>query len=242
MIEIIIKVLAAYFLGNMLGGDLLGRFRGVNLRSEGSGNVGATNAMRSQGAWFAVLVLLIDMGKAALAVLLIPAWSWQGDALSPEWSYGIALLCAAAVVLGHCYPVLQNFRGGKGVACMVGVVAVLFWDAFPWLLLVWVLVLVFTGYVGLASMLAVLALVVWLGLVYAGYDLSVQQWFVGLSEEGVEAAVSLHWSALVFAVWLLVFIVFMHRSNVQRLWQGTESRFTRVMLLHRWLRLGPHRR
>lgn len=222
MLELLIKILLAYALGNVLGGDVLGRFRRVDLRSEGSGNVGATNAFRSQGALFAVGVLLIDIVKAVIAVWLVPLLPWfGGDAMSTapdsNLTVWLSVACGAAVILGHCYPVLHGFKGGKGVACMVGVVLGLVPALFPWLILVWVLLLVLTGYVSLASIVAVAVLL----LLVIGHGLSLP--------------------IVVFVAALLAFIVFTHRSNVGRLLAGNESRFAKVMVVHRWLKIGPYK-
>src|SRR5262245_5340181 len=102
-----------------MGGQIAGRFRGVDLRTQGSGNVGATNALRTQGKKFALLVLAIDVGKGVLAALLLPGlpWPWGESTVSHE---ALAYLCGGAAVIGHCYPVFSGFRGGKGVATLAG--------------------------------------------------------------------------------------------------------------------------
>ena len=174
----------------------------------GSGNAGATNALRTQGKAFALAVLLIDAGKGVLAVLwLAPAMLpgiGQDPDLSREW---LPLACAFAVILGHVYPVWFGFRGGKGVATMVGVVGAL--D--PRLLLPvlgsWLVVLVLTGYVGLASMLAGAALV---GCVY-------------LLEPGNAALLG-------FCAAIEIFVVFTHRGNIARMRAGNEHRVQRLWL------------
>lgn len=256
MLEIIIKVLAAYLLGNILGGDVVGRFRNVDLRDEGSGNVGATNAMRSQGASFAILVLLIDIGKAVLAVLVLPILPWyDGSSAELAWQINespwLPMLCGVAVILGHCYPFRYQFKGGKGVACMVGVVAVLAFEHFPWLILAWVIILILTGYVSLASIVAAVLLLV-LVLVDNFVTMETHITLVGEEvravtqasfEQGLNGMTSglVNWAEIVFSAWLAIFIAFSHRANIQRLFAGTESRFAKVMLLHRGLRLGPHK-
>lgn len=252
MLEIWIKIIAAYLLGNILGGDVAGHFRGVNLRDQGSGNVGATNAMRSQGAGFALLVLLIDVGKAIVAVAVLPILPWYDGVAAGAgvadtmWSW-LPVLCGVAVILGHCYPFRHQFKGGKGVASMVGVVAVLATAQFPWLILLWFVVLVLTGYVSLASMLAAVLLLV-LVVIYNFVTMDTQIALVGEDIQEVTTASleirfdAVNWPEVMFAVWLAVFIAFSHRSNISRLIRGGESRFDKIMLLHRMLRLGPHRR
>src|SRR5580693_9090429 len=159
MLELGVKILIAYLLGTLLGSLILGRMRGVDIRSLGSGNAGATNALRTQGKLFGLAVLLIDAGKGVLAVLCLPAAPWPSadPAVSREW---LTLACALGVIVGHVYPVWFSFRGGKGVATMVGVIGALQPLLLVPLLASWVLVVLLTGYVGLASMLAGAVLVI----------------------------------------------------------------------------------
>src|SRR5438309_183117 len=119
-----------------MGGQVVGRVRGgVDLREHGSGNIGATNALRTQGKGFALAVLAIDVGKGVLAASVLPwlHWPWEGaSALSRET---LAYFCGAAAALGHCYPAFYAFRGGKGVATLAGVYATVMTAAMPWILL-----------------------------------------------------------------------------------------------------------
>jgi acyl phosphate:glycerol-3-phosphate acyltransferase len=208
MLELSVKTLLAYLLGALLGSLVLGGLRGIDIRRAGSGNAGATNALRTQGKLFALAVLVVDIGKGVLAVLYLPQASLPDVPLDPEipraW---LTLACGFAVIVGHVYPVWFGFRGGKGVATMVGVVGAL--D--PRLLLPvlgsWFVVLVLTGYVGLASMLAGAALV---GFVY-------------LLEPGNAAL-------LVFCAAIEIFVVFTHRGNIARMRAGNEHRVERLWL------------
>ncbi len=201
MLELGIKTLMAYLLGTLLGSLILGRLRGVDIRRMGSGNAGATNALRTQGKAFGALVLLIDVGKGALAVLALPPLLLPGVGADPEiprqW---LTLACAAAVILGHVYPVWFGFRGGKGVATVVGVIAALEPRLLVPLFACWLLTVLLTGYVGLASMLAGLALVV---------------------------AVFWHGSntpLLLFCLGVAALVIHTHRGNVARMMAGTENR------------------
>jgi glycerol-3-phosphate acyltransferase PlsY len=208
MLELSVKTLLAYLLGALLGSLVLGRLRGVDIRRAGSGNAGATNALRTQGKLFALAVLIVDIGKGVLAVLYLPQASLPDVPLDPEipraW---LTLACGFAVIVGHVYPVWFGFRGGKGVATMVGVVGAL--D--PRLLLPvlgsWFVVLVLTGYVGLASMLAGAALV---GCVY-------------LLEPGNAALLG-------FCAAIEIFVIFTHRGNIARMRAGNEHRVERLWL------------
>jgi glycerol-3-phosphate acyltransferase PlsY len=116
----------------------------VDIRRAGSGNAGGTNAFRTRGWRFALGVVVIDIGKGALA-------AWLGFAAG---GLQLGCLCAFAAVLGHCWPVFFGFRGGKGAATLIGAVAVLVPAAVAPLFVVWVLVLTASGYVGLSTVCA----------------------------------------------------------------------------------------
>lgn len=206
-------LLCAYLLGSVSGSLLLGRLRGVDIRRHGSGNAGGTNALRTLGWRFALGVVAIDVGKGALAAWLALRFAPLGQALDVT-AHGYA--AAACAVVGHVWPLWHGFRGGKGAATAVGGLLMLW----PWsigvLLPVWMLVLVATCYVGLSTVLAALAL--------------------PLLAWGTDAEPARLW----FSMFAALFIAFTHRANLQRLRQGTESRFERARLLHR-LRRGPSR-
>lgn len=144
-------LLMAYLLGSVSGSLLLGRFRGVDIRTLGSGNAGGTNALRTQGAAFALGVVLIDVGKGVLAVALAQ-YLFPGDA-------AVALGAVMTAVMGHIWPVFHDFRGGKGAATLVGGLILAWPQALLPLLAVWLLCLLCTGYVGLSTILAAWSLV-----------------------------------------------------------------------------------
>jgi glycerol-3-phosphate acyltransferase PlsY len=206
MLELGVKSLMAYLLGALLGSLILGRLRGVDIRRMGSGNAGATNALRTQGKLFGLAVLLIDAGKGVLAVLLLPGAPWPpaDPVMSREW---LTLACALAVILGHVYPVWFSFRGGKGVATMVGVFGALEPRLLLPVCITWLAVLVLTGYVGLASMLAGAALV---GFVY-------------VTEPGNQPL-------LMFCAVVELFVIFTHRANIARMASGQEHRVRKLWL------------
>lgn len=205
MILAAIKILASYMLGSISGSLLLGRMRHVDIRTMGSGNAGGTNAFRTQGLVFALGVVFIDVAKSALAAGWVAAFTWPGQphVTPPET---VSLACGFAAVLGHCYPVYHGFRGGKGAATAIGALAVVQ----PWLLLpmflTWIAVLVISGYVGLAT-------------VMAGFSLVPAAWYLGASD-----------ALLIFCAVLALFMTFTHRSNLARLRRGKENRFDRVRI------------
>lgn len=209
MTLLLLKLLAGYLLGSISGSLFLGRLRGVDIRTQGSGNAGGTNAFRTQGAWFGLGVGLIDVGKGALA-----AWLGGIGMAEPNAALIASLLTAAAAAAGHVWPVYHGFRGGKGVAVVIGLLLVLWPAGLGVLAAVLLLVLATTGYVGLGSILAAAA------LVPAAF----------LAPEPVRPI----WLAA--APVIAAFVAFTHRSNLQRLRAGTEHRFERARVLGRLLR------
>ena len=209
MVELGFKTLVAYLLGSVIGSLLFGRLRGVDIRTQGSGNAGGTNALRTQGWAFALGVIVVDVGKALLAVGWLPSADLpllhRDPSVDRDW---LRVACATAVVVGHVYPVWHEFRGGKGAATLVGTVLVLA----PWALLpivgVWLLTVMLTGYVGLGTMLGSGTLPVY---------------FAVVSPERTPY--------VVFGVLMAAFIVYTHRSNVRRMRAGIENRARRLWLL-----------
>jgi acyl-phosphate glycerol 3-phosphate acyltransferase len=136
---------------------VLGHFRGIDIRSAGSGNPDAANALRTQGRTFALAVFLIDTAKGWLAtgyLAQLPRLA-TADLAGRTW---VAVLCGLAVLIGHIYPLWCGFRGGKGVATLIGVVLGLDPLLLAPMLLVWLALVAVTGFVGLASMVAALSL------------------------------------------------------------------------------------
>lgn len=207
MLELGVKITLAYAVGAIMGGLVVGYVRGgVDIRAVGSGNVGGTNALRTQGKAFAFFVMLIDVGKGIVAVAFLPQLAFPGIGFDPEidrelLTYAVGL----AAVVGHVFPVWADFRGGKGGATAAGLLAYLAPAVAVPVIGAWLVVVFFTGYVGLATVSAA-----WLGAVYVA--------LTGLPEQR---------SFLIFASLLAAFITYTHRGNLRRMWDGTESRFGR---------------
>jgi len=208
MTDAVIKLLLAYLLGSVSGSLLLGRLRHVDIRTMGSGNAGGTNALRTQGFWFALLVVIIDVGKGWLAAYWLPGL--ELPAVAAEFTgYQASLVCGFGAVLGHCYPVFYGFRGGKGIATLMGaLLAAAIW-CMPLFMLTFIGVVLLTGYVGLGSVLATLSLLPSMVLL------------------GPEPLPNGYW---IFAVVLAVFVIFTHRSNLINMKRGEEHRFEQVMI------------
>ena len=214
MIELLLKVFASYLLGSLIGSLIVGRLRGgVDIRTLGSGNAGGTNALRTQGKSFALWVMIIDIGKGIVATRLIAPMSlhWLGLANvggAREW---LPVACGLAAILGHVYPLWYGFRGGKGVATLVGVVFGIEPVLLLAVLLVWLATVVLFGFVSLASMVAAASIV------------------VVVPVAGMQPYVPL----LSFGVAVALLVAFTHRSNIARMRAGTEPRARRLWLLGR---------
>jgi glycerol-3-phosphate acyltransferase PlsY len=193
---------AAYFLGSVPFGFLAAKLlKGVDIRTTGSRNIGATNAARVLGFKYFPLLVLLDLAKGFLptlaALLLAPADAHHAPSL--------AIAAGIAAILGHVFPVWLGFKGGKAVATGGGVFLALSWGSVLVAGLAWGIVFGLTRYVSLASMTAavVLPVAVWL-----------------LSPDGHGA-----WDAVtIFAAVAGLVIVFLHRANIRRLLSGTENR------------------
>ena len=208
MIELIVKGALAYLLGSCVGSLLIGKLRGVDIRTMGSGNAGATNMMRTQGKAAALAVLVIDLGKGWIATRFLAAWHIPGIATESGLSAWCAAVCGLAVILGHVYPVWYGFRGGKGFATFLGAVL----GVSPMLLLVaavvWLVMTILFGYVGLASMVAAVAVAVAIAA----------------------SAVSPRTPLLGFGIVAALLIIYTHRGNIERMLAGNESRAKRLWL------------
>ena len=209
MIELLVKGGLSYLLGSIVGSLIIGGFRGVDIRALGSGNAGATNALRTQGKRIAFGVLVIDLAKGWIATHLIAPALLPGIApAAPALHPWCVTVCGLAVILGHVYPLWFGFRGGKGVATLVGAVL----GIHPWLLLpmvlTWLGAVMLFGFVGLASMLSAFALAV----------------AIALSAGSPRAPL------LSYGILVALLILFTHRSNIARMKAGTESRARRLWL------------
>ena len=216
MIELGLKVTLAYLVGSMLGSLLVGFFYGgVDIRKVGSGNAGGTNALRTQGKIFALWVMIIDIGKGILAAIVIPPLAIPGVGIDASVDRSLVLYTVSfAAIVGHVFPVWFGFRGGKGGATAAGLVCFLAPAAGLTMLASWVLIAFTTGFVGLATIGAALVAVIFLA-------------FTTLPEES---------GLFLFGLATAALVIYAHRSNIRRMLDGTESRFSSPAA--RWLRRG----
>jgi glycerol-3-phosphate acyltransferase PlsY len=147
--------IAAYLLGSVPFGMVLAKLMGLgNLRDIGSGNIGATNVLRTGNKLAAVLTLIFDAGKGAVAVLIARA----------VFGEAAAQIAALASFLGHCFPVWLGFKGGKGVATFLGILLALFWPAGIAACLTWLITAVVSRISSLSALVASAASILWVWL------------------------------------------------------------------------------
>ena len=193
MLYVIIAV-AGYLLGSVNSAIVfIWNLYHVDVRTEGSGNAGATNAARNHGVGAGLLTLGGDMLKTALAGLI--GWKLMG-------SDGLALACAAALT-GHCFPVFYKFKGGKGVSVSACIALLLDWRFFLIMLALFVIFFLLWRRVSLCSV-----------LLAAAYP-----WVYLLLNPGLSPAFFL-------CLYIMVLVIFLHRSNIGRLLRGEEAKFT----------------
>ena len=201
--SIVITILTAYLLGNLNGSVCISQIVAHDdVRSHGSGNAGLTNFFRTYGSWSTLLVLLIDAGKTVLGCLV-------GGLILKPFGYGQegAMVGAISVSLGHDFPALLGFKGGKGIVCGLAVAIVLDWRIAIGILLLFIVVFAVTRYVSLGSVLSSVAFGIGFAVLHADNSYLVAG-----------------------GVFLAALAVFMHRGNIRRLFKGTEKK---VHLIHR---------
>jgi glycerol-3-phosphate acyltransferase PlsY len=191
MIFIGAAIAIGYLLGSIPFGLLLTRLAGFgDVRKIGSGSIGATNVLRTGNKTLAALTLLLDLGKGTAAVLI-----------GAQWGREAMLAAAAAVILGHMFPVWLGFRGGKGVATALGVLIAVAWPVALVAALIWLAMAIVFRYSSLASLVAAVA-----AAACAGFVVDWQR-------------------ALLIAAIALV-VIARHHENIRRLIAGTESRIS----------------
>lgn len=197
VLVVALAILAGYLLGSVPTGYLAGRLRGIDIRTQGSGNLGATNVVRVLGWGLGVVVLLFDVAKGVAAAVVIPYLTGYAGS---DW---LRVACGLAAVLGHTFTIFLGFKGGKGVATTYGVFLGL--ATLPTLLVFFVFLIVVAAgrYVSLGSLVSAVLfpLLIW-----------------AMGEGGRDQAV------LVLACVLAVGVFWTHRGNLSRLLQGREHK------------------
>lgn len=199
---IVTIVAISYFLGAIPSGYLIGKLKGIDIRKQGSGNIGATNAFRILGAKAASVVLLADAFKGFLSCLLAPiiASEWTGVPISDDTASLLMIIAGLGAILGHSFTFWLKFKGGKGIATSAGVFLTITPLALGICLLVFSITIFLSRYVSLSSILAAICLPFSVYLIYHNFLIS----------------------SITVVIALLV--IYRHRSNIKRLLNGTENR------------------
>ena len=192
--------LAAYLLGSLPTGFLAGKARGVDIRAAGSGNIGATNAFRVLGRKLGTLVLFVDALKGFAACAGLPWLAGRMWAEAPSQALGLKIVAGIAVILGHNFTCWLKFKGGKGIATSGGVLLALAPAAAATAIAVWLVVVLTTRYVSLAS-------------IAAAASMPFAAWF-WTGEPVIISALAI----------LGAMAILKHRSNIRRLLDGMEHR------------------
>ena len=196
--------ICAYLLGAVPFGFLIAKMKGVDIRTVGSGNIGATNVFRSVSKPLGILTFALDMFKGFCGVQIIPLVLARAAGAEVDGGMALAVFCGAMTVAGHNWTCFLGFKGGKGIATSAGMLLGLSPLGVGIALLVWIVTFVTSRYVSVASIAAAVAL-------------AVAVWPLYLKTQGIWFPAALTLLALV-AIWK-------HRSNIARLRAGTESRF-----------------
>lgn len=206
----LLGITLCYLLGSVPFGFLIARAKGVDIRTLGSGNIGATNVYRSVGKGPGILTFALDFAKGLMATRLLnvaaAALAERLGSSAPTSLLWLQMACGVSVIVGHSFPVFLGFKGGKGVATGAGLAVGLAPLAALWAVLAWVAVFLMGRYVSLASILAALVVIVLGWVLYD--DVTPRHVLPGV------------------LTLLASLVILRHRTNIVRLLKGTEHRFT----------------
>lgn len=199
-------ILFCYLIGSIPWGYLIGRFNGIDIRRHGSKNIGATNVVRTLGKSWGYFCFFLDFAKGFFPVWLVIHQS-STTLSANSW---IPVLAAFMVVIGHCFPIYLQFKGGKGVATSIGVLVALAPIPLLGSMIIWLIIFHFSRYVSLASCSAAVMFPI-LGIFYR------------IQNESNQPSNP----TILLMILLGAFIVYRHKTNIIRLRNGTENRFER---------------
>jgi glycerol-3-phosphate acyltransferase PlsY len=213
LFELGIKFLISYLLGSISGALTVGKVKNnTDIRDMGSGNAGATNALRTQGFFFALVVVIIDIGKGVVAPLYVSTMELPFFAHEPQIDQQIlTLICAAAAVIGHVWPMWHQFRGGKGAATLLGAYLVISYPLVIIMLISFFALLSLYGFVGLATIISGFSVCIYLGVI----------------------GIPINSPLFLFSFSMAIYLAYTHRSNIQRLIEGSEPRNEMVMIFRK---------
>ena len=206
MIQILLVLVLSYLVGSLPTAIIAAKLtRGIDIRAHGSGNVRATNALRILGWKIGLTVIAIDFGKGWAAAYYIAQLGYNNGIIDPLI---VQILAGSFSIIGHIYTIFAGFKGGKGVGTAAGMLLALYPIALLFCLGVFAVTVTITKYVSLGSMLAAITLPLSLYLLelFFGRDVELSRY--------------------IFAVLIVLLILYTHRSNIQRLLKGEENKFS----------------
>lgn len=223
MLVIILILLLSYLVGSIPTAIIVSKLvAGIDIRNYGSGNAGGTNVFRVLGWKYGILVILFDAFKGVVAVVFIARlfflteMPFNNPTPFDDFTF-IQLLAGICAVIGHVFTVFAGFRGGKGMATAVGMAASLMTVDVLIATAVFIFMIIKFRYVSLGSISAAIALPI---------ILFIRENVFHVAIEGYPTLIS-------FSIFIALFIVYTHRSNIKRLIQGTENRIKRIPLIHK---------
>lgn len=203
-INFILAIVLAYLIGSVPTSVWIGRvFYGIDVRTKGSGNAGATNTIRVLGYKAGIPVLIFDIFKGWFAVF-IAVFFYDETIGFPDF-LDLKIILSIAAVIGHVFPVYVGFNGGKGIATLLGVGIALYPQAAWIVVLIFIIVLIISGYVSLSSMIAAISLPF------------IEYFLLGHNQ---------HYSLIILSIAVAVFVPITHRKNIKRLINKEESKFS----------------
>jgi glycerol-3-phosphate acyltransferase PlsY len=223
MLALIVVILISYLIGSIPSSIWVGKFMGVDIRNHGSGNAGATNTFRILGWKPGVTVLLIDLFKGFVCSFWVSQLAYQiasgPISIIPNWEVDpfLQILCGVIAILGHMFPILANFDGGKGMATATGMLVAIEPISIAIAAGVFLIVMLTTRYVSLASLVAAFIYPLVLLLLRYGFEFTIDG------------------SILIFGAVAGIGIIIKHLGNIRRLINGTENKVGSFKPAKGWL-------
>jgi glycerol-3-phosphate acyltransferase PlsY len=222
MLSLGIIVILSYLVGSIPTGIIVGwNFKGIDVRNHGSGNIGSTNVFRVLGWKYGLMVQVVDMLKGVFAAVLIARLQFGAFPLDNPTPFDdftvVQIIAGVAAVLGHVWTIFAGFRGGKGVNTAAGMLIGIAPIDVSVSIVVFVIVLIASGYVSLGSISAAITFPTTLFVRANIFQVDIQSYN----------------TLIVFSIAVSLLLIYTHRSNIKRLLLGTESRFARFMFFAR---------
>ncbi len=223
MLSLVFVIIASYLIGSIPSGIIVSKlFRGIDIRTQGSGNMGSTNAFRVLGWKLGLIVQILDLAKGIGAVVLA-SYIFNGlpfhNATPFEDATIFRIIAGVSAVLGHIFTVFAGFKGGKGISTaagmLIGIAPIELAVAFG----AFVLVVTLSGYISLGSIIAAI----------------IFPFTMFLRENAFGVEITGYQTLIVFSIMLSLLLIYTHRANIQRLMEKRENKFEKLLLFKRLL-------